>query len=77
MATRARDVSQKSILCNGRLTVSRSALTLAVITVVIAHNIGLVNVNSVRDSFAEAVTGERHCFEDLSIIGGEKAHKVL
>lgn len=58
-------------------TVSRPALTLAVIAVVISHNVGLVDVNRVRDGFAEAVTRKRHRFEYLLIVGGERAHKVL
>ena len=41
-------------------TIGRSALALAVVAVIVAENGRLVNVGSVRDSFAEAVSGERH-----------------
>lgn len=44
-----------------QLTVGRASLTLAVIAVIIGSNQRCVNVHGVRDGFAEAVSGERHC----------------
>lgn len=44
----------------GGCTVSRTALTLAVITVVIGGDEGRVHVGGVRDGFAKAVSGKRH-----------------
>lgn len=41
-------------------TVSRPALALAVVAVVVSDNVGLVDVDRVGDGSAEAVTSERH-----------------
>lgn len=44
-----------------QLTVGRATLALAVIAVIIGSDQRCVNVHGVRDSFAKAVSGERHC----------------
>jgi hypothetical protein len=43
-----------------RHTIRRPALTLAIIAVIISSQKWLVDINRVRDSFAEAVAGESH-----------------
>ena len=45
------------------LTVGRATLALAVIAMIIASDQRGVNVHGVRDGFAEAVSGERHCVD--------------
>lgn len=42
------------------LTVGRATLALAVIAVIVGSDQRCVNVHGVRDSFAKAVSGERH-----------------
>lgn len=44
-----------------QLTIGRATLALAVITVVIGSDQRCVNVHGIRDGFAKAVSGERHC----------------
>ena len=46
-----------------QLTVGRATLALAVIAVVIGSDQRGVNVHGIRDGFAEAVSGERHCVD--------------
>jgi hypothetical protein len=61
----------------GGCTVGRTALTLAVITVVIGGDEGRVHVDGVRDGFAKAVSGKRH-FDSRKVLsfgdlwGGEE-----
>lgn len=44
-----------------QLTVGRATLALAVIAVIIGSDQRGVNVHGIRDGFAKAVSGERHC----------------
>lgn len=44
-----------------QLTVGRATLALAVIAVIVGSDQRGVNVHGVRDGFAKAVSGERHC----------------
>lgn len=50
-------------------TVSRARLALAVVAVVVAGNDWRVDVNGVRDRFAEAVSGENHLGEFGRTVG--------
>lgn len=60
-------------------TVGRATLTLAIITVIVSHNGGLVHLNGIGDFLAETVTSKRHdCGNEIDywMKGIELANKV-